>query len=152
MAMRSKRDVDIHALGERQHFLNRFLAAYPGLPVAAVTSTEKMRPYVIDADKVRLHAFNCRVCLGQIFGKYGDRQAVLHTVDLLQHGFVVRLFGHRQHRAENFLISNHHILRNLRKNRVFDIKATLQCRVRDTQIAITSSSVWRRCWSWRRTI
>jgi len=56
MAMRSKRDVDILSLGKRQQFPNRFLAAYTGLLVAAVTSTEEMRPCISDPDKAGLHA------------------------------------------------------------------------------------------------
>ena len=56
MAVRSKRDVDILSLGERQQFFNRFLAAYAGLLVAAVTSTEEMRPCINDPDTAGLHA------------------------------------------------------------------------------------------------
>ena len=60
--MRSKRDVDILAFSERHQFLNRFLVAYPGLLVAAVTSTEEMQPCIIDPDKVGLHASRYMVC------------------------------------------------------------------------------------------
>jgi hypothetical protein len=115
-------DVDVLLGGEKQHFLETFLAADARLLDAAERRAKEMLADLVDPHEAGLHSHRRAVRGGDVVGPDRAGQAVLDRVDLGQHVRLAAPFEDAEHGAEDLLARNAHARGDTGEHGRLDVK------------------------------
>src|SRR5690349_1772039 len=117
---RSQRHVDVLDLSACEQLVDRLLASHARLFVSAERYADVVRAGAVDPDVAGLDATGETMCAVEIVSPDGARESVLERVHATQQVSLVAPTQHADHRSEDLLARDAHLVVNVGEHRRLD--------------------------------